>query len=99
MYTNATMQAMVDQFGERICAICLNNNKKLYIGYTGKTSVQLSDISFETIGGCDMMKVKRKDLSSNTPISYVDYITTEFIENVLVMDEEYKDYRVMPMHM
>ena len=99
MYTNATMQAMIDQFGERICAICLNNGKKLYIGYTGQTSVQLSDISLETIGGCDLIKVKRIDISSITPVSFVDYITTEFIENVIVMDEKDKDYRVNPMHM
>ena len=100
MHSNASIQAMINKFGDRICAIILNNGKKLYIGYQGeKTSVQISNISFETMNGCDMMVVERTDISFTPHVTFKDYITTEFIEQVIVMDEDSRDYRVNPMHM
>ena len=97
MMSNADVQAMFDQYGERVCAISLNNGKLLYIGYRGKGSTLLSDISFETVGGCDMMVVSKTDISSGRDVRYKNYITTEFIESVVVMDEEFADYRVDPL--
>lgn len=94
MHTNASIQAMFDKFGDRICGIGLNNGKYISIGYRGDVALQLSDISFETCGGVDMMVLNRTDISRNKPVKYQAYITTEFIESVNIMTEEFKDYRI-----
>lgn len=94
MHTNASIQAMFEKFGDRICGIGLNNGKYVNIGYEGKYSLQLKDIDFETIGGVDMMVLHRTDNTRQFPITYDAYLTTEFIESVNVMSEEHKDYRI-----
>lgn len=99
MHTNASMMEMFQRYGDRICAIGLNNGKRLLIGYRGENSTQLRDISFETIDGVDLMVVKKVDISSGRKLHFKDYITTEFIEYVLVMDEEDADYRIDPFHL
>ena len=97
MMSNAVLQSMIEEFGDRISAISLNNGKMLFVNYSSKASVKLSDISFETRNGCDLMVVKRKDIGSGKEILHTNYIVTEFIENVIVMDEGYENYRVDPL--
>ena len=84
--------------GVQTCAlpisISLNNGKYLFIGY--KSSVQLSDITFETIGGCDVMKIHHTTKSHGKPIEFDNYLTTEFIEGIDVMDEKNPDVRLDP---
>ncbi len=94
MHTNTSVQAMFDKYGDRICGISLNNGKYVSIGYRGENTLQLSDISFETVSGVDMMVLHRTDASRQTPVSYDAYITTEFIEAINVMSEKDKDYRI-----
>lgn len=97
MFTNSDVKEMFDTYGERICAIGLNNGKRMLIGYNGSNSIQLSDISFETAGGCDVLAVKKIDNSSGRNVHYTTYITTEFIEFIIVMSEEDQNYRVDPL--
>ena len=97
MFNNAGLQEMINTYGERICAISLNNGKMMFLNYPGSTSLKLEDISFDTIGGCDVMVVKRKDISSGREINYTSYVTTEFIEAVIVMDEADAMYRIDPL--
>lgn len=95
MMTNAGMQELFNKYGNRICSISLNNNKVLLLDYKG--SAKIDDITFETIGGCDMMIVKRVDITHGKELKFTDHIVTEFIENVIIMDEGYEDYRVDPL--
>jgi len=97
--TNSALQEMFDTFGKRICGIALNNNKLLLVDYRGKGSTKFEDISFETIGGCDMIVVQKTDISSGREVKYKNYIMTEFVESVMVMDEADALYRVDPMIM
>ena len=99
MFTNAGVQQMFTEYGDRICVIGLNNGKRMFVGYNGSNSIQLSDISFETIGGCDVMAVQKIDNSSGRNVHYTTYITTEFIEFISVMSEEDADYRIDPLLM
>lgn len=99
MFTNAGVKEMFNKYKERVCVIGLNNGKRMFIGYNGSNSTQLSDISFETIGGCDVMAVKMVDKSSGRDVKYTTYITTEFIEFISVMSEEDVDYRIDPLLM
>lgn len=97
MFTNAVVKEMIKRYGERICGISLNNGKYMLIGYKGKGSVQLKDISFDTISGCDVMVINHVDISHGKHVEYQSFITTEFIEAVNVMTDEHKDYRIDPL--
>lgn len=97
MMSNSDMKQMIDTFGKRICGISLNNGKMVLIDYRGVGSTKLEDISFETIGGCDTMVIAKTDISSGTPLHYKNYVVTEFIESVIVMDEDSEKYRVDPI--
>lgn len=96
MHTNASVKAMFDQFGDRICGIGLNNGKYIHIGYNGTYALQLEDIEFVTIGGVDMLLLHRVDATRQDPVEYEAYVTTEFIESVNVMSEGYENYRIDP---
>ena len=95
MMSNSDLKQMFDTFGKRICGISLNNGKMLFLDYRG--SVKLEDVSFETIGGCDMMVIAKTDISTGRELHYKNYVVTEFIESVIVMDEDSEKYRVDPM--
>lgn len=96
-WTNAGVKQMFDTYGDRICYISLNNGKGMFIGYRMQDGVQLKDIRLETIGGNDVMIVKHRSNKQQPYIEWEDFITTEFIENIEVMGEAYKDYRVDPL--
>lgn len=93
-WTNAAVQEMFNKYKERICVISLNNGKKLYIDYNVKEGVRLEDISFDTIGGVDVMKVAHRSSKQTDYIEWENFITTEFIEEIEVMKEGYENYRV-----
>ena len=97
MMSNSDLKQMIDTFGKRICGISLNNGKMVLIDYRGVGSTKLEDISFEKVGGCDMMVINKTDISSGRHLHYKNYIVTEFIESVIVMDEDSENYRVDPM--
>lgn len=97
MWNNQGVQQMINNFGHRICAISLNNGKTLLIDYPGKDCVRLEDISFDNIGGCDVMKIEHKNHSYGTEMTFASYVTTEFIEDIIVMSEESANYRIDPL--
>lgn len=97
MMNNAAMQEMFTTYGKRICAISLNNNKLLLIDYKGSKTAKFEDISFVTVGGVDMMAIKRTDISSGKDVHYTNYIVTEFVESVMIMDEDSEQYRIDPL--
>ena len=99
MFTNADVKKAFDTYKERVCVIGLNNGKRIFIGYNGRNSIQLSDISFEKMGNCDVLAIQKVDNSSGRDVHYTTYVTTEFIEFISVMSEEDADYRIDPLLM
>lgn len=95
-WTNAALQAAFNKFGERICYIALNNGKRIFIGYNVKESVRLKDITLESIGGVDVMKIHHRSSKQSEYYEWDNYMTTEFIESVEVMGEDYEDLRIDP---
>lgn len=95
-WTNAAVQATFNKYGDRICFIGLNNGKRIFIGYNTKESVKLKDISFETISGVDVIKITHRSSKQDTYIEWENFITTEFIESIEIMKEDYVDYRIDP---
>lgn len=98
MMNNAVLQNMINEYGDRIYAFALNNNKYLLIGYNSKSSPLLKDIELVTIEDVDFIKVHHKEISSTKPaVNYVEFIPTEHIEMVGIMDEDSANYRVDPL--
>ena len=95
MWTNRAVQKMIDVYGERINSISLNNGKYILVGY--ESGIQLSDISLETIEGVDCIKIHHKQQSGGTVLEWDDFVTTEFIEGIDVLDEADQEYRIDPL--
>lgn len=98
MMTNAHLQKMITDYGDRIATIQFNNGKHMYLGY--KSGTQLSDLSLVTIEGQDYIIVHRKEEAMNIgrtlPIEYDLYYVTDFIEAVGIMSEGSEEYRPDP---
>lgn len=97
MWSNKSLKAVLDKYKDRVCSIHLNNGKVLMINYPGKYTTKLSDISFETIEGTDVFKVKHIDNSSGREVHFETLSTTEFIEGVDILSEEDQMYRIDPL--
>lgn len=96
--TNEALQAFIDEMGDRICVITLDNVAKIYVGYDGKriSSVKASDIEMRTIGGVDMFAVPINALSpreARLGIKGKVWHPTFTIQAIVVIDEEFKKYR------
>ena len=57
---NSQLQAMIDEFGDRIAIIQFDNQCKIYIGYEGSPVRSVEDLQFKTVGGFDMVGVPHK---------------------------------------
>lgn len=95
--TNAGVKSFFDKYPGRVCSIHLNNAKSMLIDYPGKYQTTSDDISYENIGGCDMLVVNHTDISSGREVHFKSYVVTEFIESLDVMEPEDAKYRLDPL--
>lgn len=98
--TNAEVQQMIADYGDRICYIQFNNNYRIHIGYQSSQIKSVNQIVFKTVGNTDMigfpMVAPGKMLMDAKEPVYYSWRLTELIETILVMEEKYKDLRVDP---
>lgn len=94
-WTNAGVKSMFDKYGDRINSIAFNNGRYLFIGFP--SSPKRKDISFETIGGVDVIKIHHTQYSGSNIVEWDNFMTTEFIEGFDILDEPYKDFRIDPI--
>lgn len=99
--TNEALQAFIEELGDRICVITLDNVGKIYVGYDQEriSSVKVSDIQMKTFGGIDMFSVPVNALSpreARLGIKGRVWHPTFTIHAIVVIDEEFKDYRFDP---
>ena len=92
---NTAMQELIDTFSNRIFSIKFDNDRQLLIGYSG--TPKLSDISLETIGGVDFIKVKNSNFNNGKTIHYTSYHLTSEVQSIGVMDEGFEKYGVDPI--
>ena len=95
MLTNAVLQKIINDTGDRIYAFGIDNSSILYIGYS--SSPKLSDIELVNIDGVDFVKVNRTSRSQGKELKFANYILTEYIQWIGIMDEKDKDYRPDPL--
>lgn len=100
--TNQAFKAFLDRFGERLCVITLDNNAKIYVEYKaggGKSSVKVSEIKMETIGGVDMFCVPSYPMNPrevDMGIVHEVWHPTQYIQALVCIDEAHKHLRVDP---
>lgn len=98
--TNAAMQAMINELGERICIIVFDNNSKVYIGYPSSTIQSVNELKFANYGGVDMIGIP-KNVSdpkiARIGVTSTTWHTTACIQAIATLDEGYEKYRIDPM--
>ena len=52
---NSTLKALIDEYGERICAFFIDNEHKILFNYPG--TPKISEVELVTIGGVDFYKI------------------------------------------
>lgn len=89
--TNAALQAMIDEFGERIFAITFDNNHKVYLGVEAKAEtdpITVKSLILKTFGDTDMLGIPHTDHTwEGNKIPYTNWYVTGCIQAVHLTDE------------
>ena len=97
---NKALQALIDEFGERICIIVFDNESKVYIGYESSTMKSVNDLQLRTIGGVDMVGIPKHSANpklQRAGVTSTSWHPTECIQCVCTLDEGFENYRIDPM--
>ena len=92
--TNAALQAMIDELGDRICIIVFDNNSKVYIGYPSSPIKSVTELKLKTFGDTDMVGIPKK---SNGGLTSTSWHATECIQVIASIDEGFENYLIDPM--
>ncbi len=95
--TNEALDVFLTKYKEAMCAISLNDNRCIYIGYDDTSSHLYTDIKTEKIGGVDFFSVKAKCCTQTPTVYYTVYHPTLAIQSIYVMDPGCEDLRIDPM--
>ncbi len=98
--TNTALQGMINEFGERICMLILDNDIRIYIGYPSSPLKSVNDIQFRTINNIDFIGVPKKSSKPadiKNGVSATIWHDTSIVQGVGVMDAGCGDYRIDPM--
>ena len=103
--TNQGLQALIDEFGERIRFIALDNGKKIYLNYergVGGVSdrvIRVSDLVLKSFGGVDMFGYKRteKHFGNGPTVEFMAWNVTQFIQQVIIVEENSEMYNPDPL--
>ena len=85
-WTNAALKALIDEHGPKLRSIRSTSFVvSLYVSCSGQPMLTTDDITLETIGGVDVMKVRR--YNPNNKKYFYEYDVTEFIEKIIMVDD------------
>lgn len=94
-WTNADLKKVFDQYKEAICHIGLNNGKSIFFNFPGRPDgVKVSDVTFETIGQTEVMKIAHQNTKQTPHYKFFSYVTTDLVESVEIMEKGYEKYRI-----
>lgn len=90
--TNAALQAMFDEMGDRISCIIFDNKVPVFIGYKSSPVKHVDDLILRTFGGVDMVGVPTyptdpKQKERNVMFTY--WHPTTFVQVIVVSDEDH----------
>lgn len=89
--TNAALQAFVAEYGERIFAITLDNNHKIFMGVAARLpydTTTAASIQYKTFGDTDMFGIPHTDVTyEGIAVPYINWMVTGCIQAIHVTDE------------
>lgn len=90
-YSNEVLKTLIQEYGDRIFMIQLDNGHKIFFGTPqGKDNVlQVEDLEFRTIDGCDMFGIRRVDHTwgnSKDGVPWLQWWTTAFVQTVCITE-------------
>lgn len=93
---NAALTAIIAEYGEAMCYLILDNNRRIALDYDSASSAKLTELEFEVHGGVDFIKVKRRHSKDGGEYIFHNLITTDSVRGVIIMGEGFEQYRVDP---
>ncbi len=100
MMTNASVQALITEFGDRICMLIFDNGPRVFIGYPSSAAKSVNDLKFETFGGTDYIGVPKETNRPNERrkgVKFTIWHRTETLFSVITVDEGFDKYRLDPL--
>lgn len=88
--TNASIQEMIAEMGERMLLIAIDNQRKLIFGSTAHDEaniVNVGDLEFKTWGGVDYIGIPRADkVWGGKVVKYHSWFVTAYIQYIMTLD-------------
>lgn len=88
--TNDALKAFIEEFGNRIFVITLDNNHKVFIGApitSDPNKVTIDQIKFKTYNGVDMFGVPHVDCTfQGIEVPFTSWLVTACIQSIAVTD-------------
>lgn len=97
--TNKALQALIDEYGDRICIIVFDNDNKIFLGYKSSPLQHATDLKLETKGDVDFVGVPvipRDPKLSRLGVTGIAWHPTDCIQAVFTISEEHESYRLDP---
>ena len=97
--TNASLQAAVSEFGDRIVFIILDNARRIRFGFPESPLQHVNQLVYKTFGGEDYFGYSQPSPYPNDRVKGVTYTVwhrTDSIQQIGTMDEGFSEYRVDP---
>lgn len=97
--TNAALQAMFDEMGDRISCIIFDNKVPVFIGYKSSPINHVNELVLKTFGGVDMVGVPTYPNDPKQRESggmFMLWHPTEFVQIICVADEDHPKMLIDP---
>ena len=97
--TNSGLRAFIDEYGDRICALLMNNNNKIYIGYPSVPIKSGKDIELRTFGDTDMFRIPLEPSDPKLQrkgVQFDAWHVTEQVQFIIIGDENHNQYLYDP---
>ena len=98
-FNNDALQAMIDEYGDRISCIIFDNKVPIFIGYPSSPIKHVSELELVNKGGTDLVGVPmypKDPKAKREGVKFMLYHPTIFLQIVVVADEEHPDALVDP---
>lgn len=89
-YTNDVLKKMIEEYGDRIFMIQLDNAHKIFFGtpQSDGNIIQLSDLIYKTVNGTDLFGFRRIDRTWDKEVPWLQWWTTAFIQTIGITEAE-----------
>lgn len=97
--TNASLQAVFAELGNRVCFIIMDNDRKIRLGYPEGPLQSVDQIQYKTWGGEDFFGYSQHSTYADARMRNVTYTVwhrTDCIQQIAAMDDNFPNDRIDP---